>query len=108
MATTTFTRTALTIDPATEVATETVTTVAGNAIQVRGNPQRYKELGLVLSTAPTLFFAPSDYNLAAFSTDFVQPGDTVVWQSKTYVVKEVDPIAPDGVIIAAARIIVAS
>ena len=101
----TFTRTTLTIDPATDQATATTTTLTGNAIQVRGDPQRYKELNLVLSTAPTLFFAPTDYNLEAFGSGFVQPGDTVVWASKTYTVKDVTPIAPDGVVIAA-RIIV--
>ena len=101
----TFTRVAMTIDATTDVATASTTTITGNAMQVRGNPQRYKELGLTLGTMPTLFFAPTNYNLDVFSTDFVQPGDTVTWASKVYTVKDVDPIAPDGVVIAA-RIIV--
>jgi hypothetical protein len=74
-------------------------------MQVQGEPQRYAALGLDLSTMPTLFFTPNSYNLSAFSTDFVRPGDTVVWRSVTYTVKDVAPIGPDGVVIAA-RIIV--
>ena len=54
-----------------------------------------------MTTPPTLFFSPTDYNLEAFSDDFVQPGDTCVWGTKTYTVRDVAPIAPDAVVIAA-------
>lgn len=101
----TFTRTALAVDPATEVAVETVTTITGSAIQVAGDPRRYAADGLTLSTMPTLFFTPTTYALRAFTDEFVKPGDTVVWQSVQYVVRAVDPIAPDGFVIVA-RIIV--
>lgn len=104
---TTFTRvTPGTYDPATNTtASPTTSTITGSAIQVRGNPQRYAALGLVLSTMPTLFFTPDTYPLAANGSAFVLPGDTVTWASQTYVVQDVEPIAPDGYVIAA-RIVV--
>lgn len=95
-----------TYDAATDTyTTPTNTTVSGSAIGVRGKPDRYKALGLALEKMPTLFFTPSDYGLQAYTSDFVQPGDTCVWNGTTFTVKDVDPIAPDGVVIAA-RIIV--
>ena len=81
------------------------TTIGGSAVMVKGNPERYAALGLILTTMPTLVFTPTSYNLKAFSSDFVLPGDTVVWNSATYTVKDVDPIAPDGFVIAA-RIVI--
>jgi hypothetical protein len=103
---TTFTRKASTFSASDETFSSPVTsTITGNAIQVRGKADRYRELGLSLSTEPTLFFTPTTYPLAANGSEFVLPGDTVSWASKTYTVKDVDPIAPDGYVIAA-RIIV--
>lgn len=81
-------------------------TITGSAIQVRGNGARYRELGLVLSTMPTLLFTPSAYPLRANTDEFVLPGDTVSWNNIDYTVKDVDPVAPDGFVIVA-RIIVA-
>lgn len=101
----TFTRTRRVYDPASDTSVPVTSTITGNAIQVRGNPQRYKALGLTLERMPTLFFTPTDYNLEANGTAFVQPGDTVPWGSLTYTVKDVEPIAPDNVVIAA-RIVV--
>ena len=85
---------------ATDAVTPTVTTVTGEAIQVRPSLQRYQALGLVLATMPTLFFTPTTYG------EVPKPGDTVEWADETYTVRDVDPIAPDGVVIAA-RIVVA-
>jgi hypothetical protein len=82
-------------------------TVTGSAIQVRGNAARYRELGLVLSTMPTLLTTPSAYPLRANTDEFVLPGDTVSWNNITYTVKDVDAVAPDGFVIVA-RIIVAA
>ena len=82
-----------------------ITTIAGNAVQVRGTPQTYASLSLIESAAPTLLFTPSTYGYLANSDGFVLPGDTVVWAGETYIVKDVTPIAPDGVVIAA-RIVV--
>lgn len=101
----TFTRRAQSYTDATDVTTEAVTTITGNAIQVRGDPRRYKALNLVLTTMPTLFFSPTTYTARAGTDEFIQPGDTVVWATKTYTVKDVDPIAPDGVVIAARVVI---
>lgn len=99
MSTTTFTRTRRDYDHATDTAQVSVTEIVGNAIQVRGDPRRYKALGLVLTTMPTLFWTPATYG------ECPSPGDTVLWQSKKYTVRDVDQIAPDGVVIAA-RIVV--
>jgi hypothetical protein len=103
----TFTRTDPgTYDPETGLHTgESTSTITGTAIQVRGDPQRYEVQSLNLATMPTLLFSPTSYNLSAFSDDFVRPGDTVVWRTVTYTVKDVEPIAPDGVVIMA-RIVV--
>lgn len=102
----TFTRrTSSGYDGSTDQSVVVETTITGNAIQVRGDPRRYKALGFVLSTMPTLFFTPTEYGLEANGSDFVQPSDTVVWGSRTYTVRDVDPIAPDGVVIAA-RIVI--
>jgi hypothetical protein len=97
----TFTRTLPGVySPATDTWTApTVTTITGNAIAVRGDPTRYRALGLVLTEAPTLFFAPTTYG------ETPAPGDTVTWTSIVYTVRDVAPIAPDGVTIAA-RVIV--
>lgn len=105
----TFTRTSPgTYDPLTDLTTAaTVTTVAGEAIVVRGDPQRYRALELSMSTALTLFFTPTVYALRAFTTDFVQPGDTTTLNGLAMTVRDVSPIAPDGMVIAA-RIIVSA
>ena len=98
----TFTRTTRTYTAATDTATVSSSTVTGSAIQVRGDPQRYAALGLVLTTMPTLFWAPTTYG------EVPLPGDTVVWPEtggSTYTVRDVDPIAPDGVVIAARVVI---
>ena len=101
----TFTRRAPTYAAGSDTLTETVTTITGSAIQVRGDPRRYKALGFVLTDMPTLFFSPTSDGLRAGTDEFVQPGDTVVWATRTYTVKDVDPIAPDGVVIAARVVI---
>ena len=96
----TFTRTTQgSYDPETDTATKTTTTVTGRAMRVRGNPHRYDALGLVESKAPTLFFVPQTYG------ETPAPGDVVTWESEQYTARDVLPIAPDGVTIAA-RIII--
>jgi hypothetical protein len=102
----TFTRLTKTFSASDETfSSPTSSTITGSAIQVRGKPDRYRDLNLSLATDLTLFFTPTTYPLAANGSEFVLPGDTVSWASKTYTVKDVDPIAPDGFVIAA-RIIV--
>jgi hypothetical protein len=80
--------------------TPVTTTVAGVAIRVRGNPDRYRELGLTLSENPTLFFVPS--------TQGQKPADgsTVVWGGTTYTTKDVLPIDLDGASAIAHRVVV--
>lgn len=98
----TFTRTSQSYDPETGLNTPTVTTITGSAIEVRGDPQRYRALDLDLATQPTLFFAPTTYG------ETPEPGDVVVWPAtngSAYTVKDVARIAPDGVTIAA-RIVI--
>ena len=103
---TTFSRIRQTNDPATDTWSSKVeTTIAGAAIQVRGDPQRYKALELIESAAPTLFFTPTDYELQAFTDEFVKPGDTCTWNGLTFTARDVTTIAPDGIVIAA-RIVV--
>lgn len=87
-------------DPETDTATVTETEITGVALRVRGEPKRYAELGLVESQAPTLFFVPTTYG------DTPEPGDAVEWLNDTYIVRDVDPLAPDGVTISA-RVIIA-
>lgn len=89
----TFTRTTQAENLATGVLTPTVTTISGNAIRVRGLPQTYRALGLIDSEAPTLLFDATTYG------DRPAPGDTVVWEGLTWVVRDVNPVAPDGVAI---------
>lgn len=87
-------------NPATDsVGTATITAVTGNAIRVAGDPMVYQALGLVQSEAPTLFFAPDNYG------DVPLPGDSVTWSCQSYTAKDIRPIAPDGVAIAAHIII---
>lgn len=101
----TFTRRTQTYNEATARTSETVTTIAGTAAQVSGLPERYAALGLVLATMPTLLFRPTATGLRANTADFVQPGDQVTWAGRTYVVKDVDPTAPDGFVLTA-RIVI--
>ena len=98
----TFTRTTQTADPATGIPTPTVTTITGNAVRVAPRSkldiERYAELGLQLHQIAVLLFTPTTYG------DTPQTGDTVVWPATngaTYTVRDVNPIAPDGVTIAA-------
>ena len=88
----TFTRdVAGTYDPETGVETgATQSTVTGSAIQVRGNPDTYRELSLIESKAPTLFFTPDTFG------EFPKPGDAVTWGSEVFEVRDVNHIRPDG------------
>ena len=98
---TTFTRSAKTYDAETGVMSITASTIEGDAIQVQGDPARYMALNLNITENPTLFFVPDTYG------DKPEPGDTVVWPAsgRTFTVRDVSEIAPDGVLIAA-RIVV--
>lgn len=88
----TFTRAVTTsYDPLTDTVTSgTATTVAGYAVRVKGDPERYRVLSLVETKAPTLLFAPTTYGSAP------KEGDTLTWSSVAYTVRDVAPVAPDG------------
>ena len=77
------------------------TTVVGNAMQVRGDPLRYQALGLSLTENLTLLFTPTTYGQRP------EPSDEVTWPTNgtVYHVEDVDPVAPDGVMILA-RIVI--
>lgn len=91
----TFTRTANSYTPSTDVSVITTTTVEGYAIRDKGNPLTYQSLGLKQSEAPTLFFVPSTLG------EMPAPGDTCSWRSLTFSVKDVTQVEPDGEPIAA-------
>lgn len=96
----TFTRVLQTsYDPETDQGVDTTTTITGVAIRVRGDAHHYQALGLIESKAPTLYFVPTTYG------ETPEPGDVVTWESEEYTVRDVSPLAPDGVTIAA-RIII--
>jgi hypothetical protein len=86
----TFSRSTTTYTEATDVASLATTTVAGYALRVRGDPERYRALSLVESAAPTLLFVPTTYG------DRPEVGDTLTWESATHTVRDVSPLAPDG------------
>lgn len=94
----TFSRVTQTHDPTTDLVTPTVTTITGDAFQrTTGDPETYRNLGLIQSQAPTLLFVPTTYGQVP------QPGDTAPWPAggDTFTVRDVRVIAPDGVVIAA-------
>ena len=86
-------------DAATDTfAAPTVSTVTGEAIRVGASASelhRFAAGGFVAQETAVLFWTPTTYG------DRPRPGDTVSWESLTWVVLYVDPIAPDGVTIAA-------
>lgn len=78
-------------DPATGFfPNPTVSTVAGFALRVKGDPQRYRDLGLTESEAPTLLTVPSTYG----GTPALNA--SVTFGGQTYTVRDVEPLAPDG------------
>ena len=86
----TFTKATRTHDPLTGRSTVADSTVAGSAMRVVGRPKVYESLKLVESQAPTLLFAASTYG------EKPDIGMTVSWESQTFTVKDVNPVAPDG------------
>lgn len=87
-------------NPVTNVSTEQTLTVGGHAIAVSGDPLRYEALHLVQSDAITLLFAPTTFG------QLPPLGSSVPFGGSTWIVRDVEPTAPDGTAIAA-RIIAA-
>jgi len=73
--------------------------VPGFAIEKKGSLTQYQALGLEVAKAKTLFWVPTTYGaLPALSSQ-------IAWAGGTYIVKNVAPIAPDGVAIAATIVV---
>jgi hypothetical protein len=89
-----------TYDPSTGVTTPAADlAVLGAAVEKKGSLFAYQALSLVAAKARTLFFVPTTYGE-------LPPLDSVVsWGGVSYTVKNVAPIAPDGVAIAATVIV---
>lgn len=81
-------------------SSSTLTSVAGYAMRVRGNPKTLDRLSLKESEAPTLLFAPST------SGSVPLPNDSVSWGGVTYIARDVDEVSPDGTAIIA-KVVVA-
>lgn len=87
-------------DPITDTTSSpTTVSVSGFAIKKRARSQadmrKYQALNLVESVAPYLFFVPNEYGSEPPS------GSTALWNGETYITRDVDPIAIDGIAIAA-------
>lgn len=98
----TFTRTAQTYDAATDTMTSVATTVTGDAVQVTPKDSdlvRFRERDLVITETILLLFTPTTYGQVP------APGDVVTWPNSSvgleYTVRDVNPLAPDGVVILA-------
>lgn len=89
-----------TYNEVTEVgAAGTPTSVTGKAIKSRSSYKRHEALKLVITATLTLFFVPDTIN--TLPTHKM----TVEWAGENWTVEDVDPVAPDGIAIAA-RIII--
>jgi hypothetical protein len=87
----TFTKVTTTQDDTTGAPNAPSTaTVTGVAIRVKGDPIKYRDLGLTESEAPTLFFVPlAQGDLPALAS-------TVSWGGETYTVRDLRPLDVDG------------
>lgn len=95
---TTFVRSTVSYDPTTGHQTAVSTSVAGAAIRVRssrGELAQFAAGSAAFQETATLFWTPDAYG------DRPRPGDVVTWEETEWAVVFVDPIAPDGVTIAA-------
>ena len=86
----TFTQTTTDYTPTTGIQTVSTSTVVGYAIRAKGDPRQYADLGLVQREPVTLVFTPTTYGQVPAL------GATVTWNSTTYIVENVSPVAPDG------------
>lgn len=74
-------------------------TVEVYAIQVRGDPERYRALELIESAAPTLLIVPVTFG------QMPEIDDEVTWGGVSYKARELTPVAPDSTAIMAHVII---
>ena len=90
-----------TYDAATDTwSAPTTTAIAGEGILMSGDPEEYAAQELILETTPVVGFTPDDYPLAAFTEEFVLPGDTTVLNGVTFTVAKIlKVVAPDGFVV---------
>lgn len=62
----------------------------GKAVQVEGDPDRFAALGLKLVNPVSLMIAAHGLTVTPV------PGMPIVWAGKSYTLKDVEPVAPDG------------
>jgi hypothetical protein len=88
----TFTHTSAgTHDETTDEFSDPVTTtVAGRAVSVSGNGERYKQLVLVKTEVLTLLFWPATFGAKPLA------GYSVTWSGDVYTVDHVAQVAPAG------------
>lgn len=96
----TFSKTTTPQDDTTGAPGAPVTTTAsGVAIRVKGDPIKYRDLGLTETEAATLFFVPG-------SQGTLPPlGSSGSWGAYPYIVRDVSPLDVDGLGAIAARVI---
>lgn len=82
-----------TYDPATDTYSGGTppSDATGRAVQIEGDPDRFKTLGLVLVNPVTLMIAAAGLGVTP------APGMLMSWGGKNYNIKDVDPVMPDGV-----------
>lgn len=86
------TNTGATYDPATDTwSGGTSTPITGKAVQTKGNVDRFAALNLILINPVTLLLAAKNLAITPM------PGMVFTWAGKNYTIKDVDPVAPDGV-----------
>lgn len=86
-------------DPETDTATASTSAVAGVAIRVPGDPNRYSALNLVETQAATLLFVPTTFG------DTPELGSSVSFGGSTLTVRDVEPLALDGTTILATVVV---
>lgn len=78
----------------------TITTISGDGMLVKGDPQEYIAQGLTLMSGPTVLFTPDTYPLRVYTAEFVLPGDTTEINGVTFTVSAILlVVAPDGYVI---------
>lgn len=63
---------------------------SGRAIEIPGDPDEYRALGLVESNPVTVIVAANGLSITP------KPGTRFTWVAKTYTVKTAVPVGPDG------------
>lgn len=78
----------------------TTSTITGDGILVKSDPQEYAAAGLLLLSGPTVLFTPTDYPLRAYTEEFVLPGDVTTINGVDFTVSAVlKVVAPDGYVV---------